>query len=206
MSTTTDNVISAGSDNLPPMIYKSQYNSWQSRMLLYIKGLPPDIYYLVNHHIVAKEIWDIVKLLIEGSELSLQERESKLYDDFDRITSERGETIHSYYLRDNAIRTGVIQNTGNAIANQSKVIRCYKCRDGIDAFDSNVDEAPTESAAFMTNLSDYGSDVLSEMQYSEQPVTDDDSNIENTSDNNVISYDQYLKESKNEVVQSTASP
>ncbi|GJZ41262.1 hypothetical protein Tco_0588148 [Tanacetum coccineum] len=206
MSTTTDNVISAGSDNLPPMIYKSQYNSWQSRMLLYIKGLPPDIYYLVNHHIVAKEIWDIVKLLIEGSELSLQERESKLYDDFDRITSERGETIHSYYLRDNAIRTGVIQNTGNAIANQSKVIRCYKCRDGIDAFDSDVDEAPTESATFMENLFDYGSDVLSEMQYSEQPVINDDSSIEITSDSNVISYDQYLKESENEVVQSTASP
>ncbi|GJW39985.1 hypothetical protein Tco_0065830 [Tanacetum coccineum] len=77
----------------------------------------------------------------------------------------------------------------------------------IDAFDSDVDEAPTESAAFMANLSDYGSNVLSEvpnyntyhdnivfehnvqeMQYSEQPVIDDDSNIEITSDSNVISY------------------
>nr|GEY40503.1 hypothetical protein [Tanacetum cinerariifolium] len=72
----------------------------------------------------------------------------------------------------------------------------------------------------MANLSSYGSDVLSEipnydtyhnntmfeqsvqeMGYSEHPVIDDDSNIDITSDNNVISYDQYMKESKNEVVQ-----
>ncbi|GKA23157.1 hypothetical protein Tco_0709119 [Tanacetum coccineum] len=54
---------------------------------------------LVNCHTVAKEIWDRVKLLIEGTELSLQERESKLYNEFDRFTSEKGKTIHSYYLR-----------------------------------------------------------------------------------------------------------
>ncbi|GKA72975.1 hypothetical protein Tco_0779191 [Tanacetum coccineum] len=66
---------------------------------LSIKGLPPDVYTLVNHHTVAKEIWDIVKLLIEGTELSLQERESKLYNEFDRFKFEKGETIHSYYLR-----------------------------------------------------------------------------------------------------------
>ncbi|GKB75767.1 hypothetical protein Tco_0942662 [Tanacetum coccineum] len=64
-----------------------------------LQGLPPDVYTLVNHHIIAKETWDKVKLLIEGSELSLQERESKLYNEFDRSTSKKGETIHSYYLR-----------------------------------------------------------------------------------------------------------
>ncbi|GJZ02450.1 hypothetical protein Tco_0520411 [Tanacetum coccineum] len=124
MSTMTENVIAAGADNRPPMLEKSQYNSWQSHMLLYIRGkehgkelydsfingpfqfgtvdvpgLPPDVYTLVNHHTIAKEIWDRVKLLIEGTELSMQERESKLYNEFDRFTSEKGETIHSYYLR-----------------------------------------------------------------------------------------------------------
>ncbi|GJU47397.1 retrovirus-related pol polyprotein from transposon TNT 1-94, partial [Tanacetum coccineum] len=43
-----------------------------------LQGLPQDIYNLVNHNEHAKEIWDRVKLLIQGSELSLQERESKL--------------------------------------------------------------------------------------------------------------------------------
>ncbi|GKG00198.1 hypothetical protein Tco_0301888, partial [Tanacetum coccineum] len=63
-----------------------------------LQGLPPDVYTLVNHHTVAKEIWDKVKLLIEGTELSLQERESKFYNEFDRFTSKKGKTIHSYYL------------------------------------------------------------------------------------------------------------
>ncbi|GJY51972.1 retrovirus-related pol polyprotein from transposon TNT 1-94 [Tanacetum coccineum] len=63
-----------------------------------LQGLPQDIYNLVNHHKEAKDIWDRVKLLIEGYEISLQERESKLYDEFDTFTSVLGETIHSYYL------------------------------------------------------------------------------------------------------------
>ncbi|GJX80358.1 hypothetical protein Tco_0328507 [Tanacetum coccineum] len=88
MLTMAENVIAARADNHPPMLDKSQYNSRASPILLYIKG---------KEH--AKEIWDRVKLLIEGSELSLQERESKLYDEFDTFTSVPGETIHSYYLR-----------------------------------------------------------------------------------------------------------
>ncbi|GJZ78178.1 reverse transcriptase domain-containing protein [Tanacetum coccineum] len=64
-----------------------------------VEGLPPDVYTLVNHQKVSKQIWDTVKLLIEGSKLSLQQRESRLYNEFDRFTSEKGETIHSYYLR-----------------------------------------------------------------------------------------------------------
>ncbi|GKA77507.1 retrovirus-related pol polyprotein from transposon TNT 1-94 [Tanacetum coccineum] len=69
----------------------------------------------------------------------------------------------------------------------------------IDAFDLDCDEAPTSSAVFMENHSAYDSD------YSEQLVFVDDSNIESTSDGNVISYDQYLKENENEVVKSTTS-
>ncbi|GKC64025.1 retrotransposon protein, putative, unclassified, partial [Tanacetum coccineum] len=66
---------------------------------IFLKGLPQYIYNLVNHNEHAKEIWDRVKLLIQGSELSLQERETKLYNDFDTFTSMHGEIIHSYYMR-----------------------------------------------------------------------------------------------------------
>ncbi|GJU81904.1 hypothetical protein Tco_1284269 [Tanacetum coccineum] len=48
-----------------------------------LHGLPPDVYAIVNHHKVAKEIWDRVKLLMQRTKLSLQERECKLYDEFD---------------------------------------------------------------------------------------------------------------------------
>ncbi|GJR59476.1 hypothetical protein Tco_1501638 [Tanacetum coccineum] len=38
-------------------------------------------------------------IVLRGSELSLQEQESKLYDDFNTFTSMPRETIHSYYMR-----------------------------------------------------------------------------------------------------------
>ncbi|GJU73413.1 hypothetical protein Tco_1264818 [Tanacetum coccineum] len=62
-------------------------------------SLPSDIYTLVNHHKIAKDIWNMVKELMEGTEFTKQEKESKLYDEFDRFTSKKGESIHLYYLR-----------------------------------------------------------------------------------------------------------
>ncbi|GJY69080.1 hypothetical protein Tco_0472062 [Tanacetum coccineum] len=50
-----------------------------------LQGFPPVVYSLINHHQVAKDIWDRVKLLMQGTELSQQERECKLYNDFDRV-------------------------------------------------------------------------------------------------------------------------
>ncbi|GKC66573.1 hypothetical protein Tco_1099171 [Tanacetum coccineum] len=38
MSTMAENVIATWADNRPPMLEKSQYNSWQSCMKLYIRG------------------------------------------------------------------------------------------------------------------------------------------------------------------------
>ncbi|GJR19800.1 hypothetical protein Tco_0968327 [Tanacetum coccineum] len=38
MTTLAEHMIVAGAENRPPMLDKTMYNSWQSRMLLYIKG------------------------------------------------------------------------------------------------------------------------------------------------------------------------
>ncbi|GJR04267.1 hypothetical protein Tco_0527251 [Tanacetum coccineum] len=62
-------------------------------------GLPPDVYAIVNHCQSAKDIWERVKLLMKGTELSYQERECKLHNEFDKFTSIKGETLHEYYLR-----------------------------------------------------------------------------------------------------------
>ncbi|GJR88972.1 hypothetical protein Tco_0212983 [Tanacetum coccineum] len=64
-----------------------------------LHGLPSDIYTLLNHNTKAYGIWYRVKDLMEGTKLTKQERESKLADEFDRFTSEKGETIESYYMR-----------------------------------------------------------------------------------------------------------
>ncbi|GKF62705.1 hypothetical protein Tco_0182759, partial [Tanacetum coccineum] len=41
-----------------------------------LQGLPKDIYNLINYNIEAKAIWDNVKMLLAGSELTKEDRES----------------------------------------------------------------------------------------------------------------------------------
>ncbi|GKB46752.1 hypothetical protein Tco_0897505, partial [Tanacetum coccineum] len=55
-----------------------------------LQALPPDVYAIVNHHKVAIEIWDRVNLLMQGTKLSLQEKECKLYDEFDKFSFVKG--------------------------------------------------------------------------------------------------------------------
>ncbi|GKB65718.1 hypothetical protein Tco_0921904, partial [Tanacetum coccineum] len=62
-------------------------------------GLPKDIYKLINHNIEAKAIWDNVKMLLAGSELTKEDRESQLYDEFERFKMLPGENINEYYVR-----------------------------------------------------------------------------------------------------------
>ncbi|GJT40289.1 retrovirus-related pol polyprotein from transposon TNT 1-94 [Tanacetum coccineum] len=64
-----------------------------------LQGLPADIYSLVNHHRVAKDLCERVQLLMQGTSLTKQERECKLYDAFDKFTHIKGESLHTYYLR-----------------------------------------------------------------------------------------------------------
>ncbi|GJX96368.1 hypothetical protein Tco_0352166 [Tanacetum coccineum] len=60
-----------------------------------LHGLPPDVYALVNHHKIAKDIWDRVKLLMQGTSLSKQERECKLYDEFDKFSYVKARDLHT---------------------------------------------------------------------------------------------------------------
>ncbi|GJX97513.1 hypothetical protein Tco_0353311 [Tanacetum coccineum] len=78
--------------------------------------------------------------------------------------------------------------------------------DDLDAFDSDYDDAPSAKAVLMANLSSYDLHVPSEeAQCSEQPYFNNDTDIDITSDNNIISYEKYLQETETSVVQSTSS-
>ncbi|GJZ66596.1 hypothetical protein Tco_0623292 [Tanacetum coccineum] len=77
---------------------KLRYDSDIKAVNILLLGLPVDIYTLINHYQIAKEICDRVKELMEGTEMTKQELESMLYE-FDKFTSEPGESIHTYYLR-----------------------------------------------------------------------------------------------------------
>nr|GEU61047.1 hypothetical protein [Tanacetum cinerariifolium] len=54
------------------------YNADIRATNILLQGLPKDIYTLINHYTNAKDIWDNVKMLLEGSELTKEEQESQL--------------------------------------------------------------------------------------------------------------------------------
>nr|GFD15420.1 integrase, catalytic region, zinc finger, CCHC-type, peptidase aspartic, catalytic [Tanacetum cinerariifolium] len=64
---------------------KDRYNTDIRATNILLQGLPKDIYTLINHYCNAKDIWDNVKMLLEGSELTKEDRESQLYDDFEHF-------------------------------------------------------------------------------------------------------------------------
>nr|GEV06621.1 hypothetical protein [Tanacetum cinerariifolium] len=78
---------------------KDQYNTDIRATNILLQGLSKEIYTLINHYTNAKDIWDNVKMLLEGSELTKEDRESQLYDDFKHFQQHKGETIHDYYVR-----------------------------------------------------------------------------------------------------------
>ncbi|GJT61798.1 retrovirus-related pol polyprotein from transposon TNT 1-94 [Tanacetum coccineum] len=78
---------------------KKRYDADVRATNIVLQGLPKDIYKLINHNIEAKAIWDNVKMLLAGSELTKEDRESQLYDEFKRFKMLPGENINEYYVR-----------------------------------------------------------------------------------------------------------
>ncbi|GJW45532.1 hypothetical protein Tco_0077178 [Tanacetum coccineum] len=108
------------------MLEKDMYDSWKSIMELYMMNrqhgrmilesvengsligfklrkwlcrLPPEVFALVSNHKVAKKLWERIQLLMQGTSLTKQERECKLYDEFDKFAYKKGETLRDFYLR-----------------------------------------------------------------------------------------------------------
>ncbi|GJR92565.1 hypothetical protein Tco_0264739 [Tanacetum coccineum] len=120
MTTLADKAILSGADNRPPMLEKDMYDSWKSRMELYMMNIQHGqmilesvengpliwptieenrVYALVSNHRITKELWERIQLLMQGTSLTKQERECKLYDEFDKFAYKKGETLRDFYLR-----------------------------------------------------------------------------------------------------------
>nr|GEV60940.1 hypothetical protein [Tanacetum cinerariifolium] len=149
MTSLVDKAILSGANNHPPMLENDMYDSWKSRMELYmlnrqhgwmilesvengpllwptieenrvtrlkkyselstieaiqadfdvkatniiLQALPPEVYALVSSHKVAKELWERIQMLMQGTYLTKQERECKLYDEFDKFAYMKGESL-----------------------------------------------------------------------------------------------------------------
>nr|GEV41908.1 hypothetical protein [Tanacetum cinerariifolium] len=64
-----------------------------------LQALLSKIYALVSTHKVAKDLWDRIQMLMQGTSLTKQEWECKLYDAFDKFAYQKGETLRDFYLR-----------------------------------------------------------------------------------------------------------
>ncbi|GJY78790.1 retrovirus-related pol polyprotein from transposon TNT 1-94 [Tanacetum coccineum] len=164
MANLSEDIQCASSDTRPPMLDRTDFALWQQRIRLYcregnkgalhlgperprvysnlspedkerynadiratnilLQGLPKDIYSLINHYTDAKDIWDNVKMLLEGAA--------------------------SYGGAQN--RVGNV-NPGQARQDLALNVDNVFQADDCDAFDSDVDEAPTAQTMFMANLS-----------------------------------------------------
>ncbi|GJS71594.1 retrovirus-related pol polyprotein from transposon TNT 1-94 [Tanacetum coccineum] len=128
MTTLADKAILSCADNYPPMLEKDiglliwssivenrvtrpkKYSELSATEALQadcdikatniiLQGLPLEVYALVSNHKVAKELWERIQLLMQGTSLTKQERECKLYDEFDQFAYKKGESLREFYLR-----------------------------------------------------------------------------------------------------------
>nr|GEV00868.1 hypothetical protein [Tanacetum cinerariifolium] len=95
---------------------RDQYNAdiWVTNILL--QGLPKDIYTLINHYTDAKDIWDNVKMLLERSELTKEDRESQLYDDLNTLGNIRKSQLMTTTLEWGRFMTAVKLNRAQPTA------------------------------------------------------------------------------------------
>ncbi|GJR54059.1 retrovirus-related pol polyprotein from transposon TNT 1-94 [Tanacetum coccineum] len=63
------------------------------------QGLPRHIFNILNQTSTAKEIWDNVELLMQGSGRTLQQRKEDLFDEYERFRAIGNESIHDYFVR-----------------------------------------------------------------------------------------------------------
>ncbi|GJU98860.1 hypothetical protein Tco_1328131 [Tanacetum coccineum] len=168
---------------------KDRYNADIRATNILLQGLPKDIYSLINHYTDAKDIWDNVKMLLEGSELTKEDRATGYGGAHNRVGNdnpsqarqENGVVLDEEQLlfitsrQDNSIDEDLDEQPVQDLAlNVDNVFQADDC----DAFDSDVDEAPmripTAQTMFMANLSSvdhvmmksvasYDSDILTDV-------------------------------------------
>nr|GEY13762.1 hypothetical protein [Tanacetum cinerariifolium] len=72
---------------------EADYQAIQTILL----GLPEDIYAAVDSCKTAQEIWFRVQQMMKGSDIGIQEKKAKLFNEWEMFTSTDGESIESYY-------------------------------------------------------------------------------------------------------------
>ncbi|GJS47379.1 hypothetical protein Tco_0597500 [Tanacetum coccineum] len=94
MTTLADKAILSGADNRPPMLEKDMYDSWKSRMELYMMNRQHGRMILESVENAIQADCDIkaTNIILQGlqPEVYALERECKLYDEFDKFAYKKG--------------------------------------------------------------------------------------------------------------------
>nr|GFA65765.1 hypothetical protein [Tanacetum cinerariifolium] len=221
-----------------PLIWPTIEENKATNIIL--QGLPFDIYLLVNHHRVAKDLWERIQLLMQGDDpiaclnkqmdfliaiassrflstdnqlrTSLNPRNQATIQDgrvtMQQVQGRQGQSIIVLGIRVIQLALGeTIQVERQGLLNATS----NKTED-LDTYDSDCDDISNAQAVLMANISNYGSDVVSEVPHSETYLNDmenqsvhamqdfeqspavDILDNEIHSDNNLIMYSQYLEE------------
>ncbi|GJZ81896.1 hypothetical protein Tco_0646890 [Tanacetum coccineum] len=104
----------ASSDTRPPILDRTDFESWQQHIRLYCPRKDNGVNILKSIDEERDRVFadltpeekerfkaDIraTNILLQGSELTKDECESQLYDDFEHFRQNKGETIYEYYVR-----------------------------------------------------------------------------------------------------------
>nr|GEU49003.1 hypothetical protein [Tanacetum cinerariifolium] len=110
MTTLLDKAILSGADNRPPMLEKELYDSWKSIIELYMMNIQHGrmIFKSVEH---GQLIWPTIEengvtrtrkynelTPTKALQADCDERECKLYNEFDKFAYKKGETLRDFYL------------------------------------------------------------------------------------------------------------
>ncbi|GJY18149.1 hypothetical protein Tco_0389640 [Tanacetum coccineum] len=107
MANRSEDIQCVGSDTRPPMLDRTDF---EFREILGVTAegevlLGPErdrtVADLTDTERERRKANDNVKMLLEGSELSKDDHESQLYDDFEHFRQKQGENINEYYVTDN---------------------------------------------------------------------------------------------------------
>ncbi|GJS81799.1 reverse transcriptase domain-containing protein [Tanacetum coccineum] len=125
-SSTQQDIYAAGSKTRPPMLNKENYVPWSYLLryakcvdqmevnqctpimngVLYVRRMIPepgdadrDSTVPETLPLIQTEKWVRVKQMMKGSDIGIQEKKAKLFNEWERFTSTDGESIESYYHR-----------------------------------------------------------------------------------------------------------
>ncbi|GJY90023.1 retrovirus-related pol polyprotein from transposon TNT 1-94 [Tanacetum coccineum] len=118
-------LVESGTEGRPLILEKGSYVPWANRFLRFFdikreegelirnsidNGMPNDIYNSGDACKDAQDMWKRIKRLMHGTNISKQERHSRLMNEFDKFVTEDGESLTSVNARFSTLINNMDQN------------------------------------------------------------------------------------------------